>query len=76
MERVDVVDVDGVLGEWLRRHRADLVLLRPDRFVYAVATSAGIDRVGRDLGAALRPIRHARPGPGDAAGPEAVPSLS
>ncbi|MFD2767185.1 bifunctional 3-(3-hydroxy-phenyl)propionate/3-hydroxycinnamic acid hydroxylase [Micromonospora eburnea] len=52
-DRVDVVDVDGVLGGWLRRHQADLVVLRPDRFVFALTAADGIDRVGWDLSAAL-----------------------
>ncbi|GAB3057419.1 bifunctional 3-(3-hydroxy-phenyl)propionate/3-hydroxycinnamic acid hydroxylase [Micromonospora schwarzwaldensis] len=52
-DRVDVVDVDGVLGGWLRHRRVDLVVLRPDRFVFAVSATAGIDRVGQDLSAAL-----------------------
>ncbi|MEV0158172.1 bifunctional 3-(3-hydroxy-phenyl)propionate/3-hydroxycinnamic acid hydroxylase [Micromonospora sp. NPDC050686] len=52
-DRVDVVDVDGVLGGWLRHHRADLVVLRPDRFVFALVAADGIDRVGRELTAAL-----------------------
>jgi 3-(3-hydroxy-phenyl)propionate hydroxylase len=33
-----VVDVDGVLTAWLRRHRADVVALRPDSFVYAAGS--------------------------------------
>ncbi len=31
----DLEDVEGVLGAWLRRARADWVLLRPDRYVFA-----------------------------------------
>ncbi|MFD6566821.1 bifunctional 3-(3-hydroxy-phenyl)propionate/3-hydroxycinnamic acid hydroxylase [Micromonospora profundi] len=70
--RVDVVDVDGVLGGWLRRHSVDLVVLRPDRFVFALAAVNGIDRVGEDLSAALgvpsdRPGRSLRPASGQAA---------
>ncbi|WP_231394678.1 bifunctional 3-(3-hydroxy-phenyl)propionate/3-hydroxycinnamic acid hydroxylase [Micromonospora sp. CNB394] len=52
-ERIDVVDADGVLGGWLRRHGADLVVLRPDRFVFALVVAGGIERAGRDLSAAL-----------------------
>jgi 3-(3-hydroxy-phenyl)propionate hydroxylase len=33
-----VVDADGVLVAWLRRHRATTITLRPDGFVYAAAT--------------------------------------
>jgi len=70
--QVDVVDVDGVLGGWLRRHSVDLVVLRPDRFVFALAAVNGIDRVGEDLSAALgvpsdRPGRSLRPASGQAA---------
>ena len=38
--RVHVVDVDGVLTSWLRRHRCEAVVLRPDRFVFAVGSAA------------------------------------
>ncbi|MFX0592244.1 bifunctional 3-(3-hydroxy-phenyl)propionate/3-hydroxycinnamic acid hydroxylase [Melissospora conviva] len=73
-ERFDVVDVDGVLGGWLRRHRADLVVLRPDRFVFALTAAVALEQTGRDLSAALgvssggpgRPLPH---GPGAAAAP-------
>ncbi|MEU5902998.1 bifunctional 3-(3-hydroxy-phenyl)propionate/3-hydroxycinnamic acid hydroxylase [Micromonospora sp. NPDC047467] len=65
-DRVDVVDVDGVLGSWLRHRSADLVVLRPDRFVFALSAAAGIGQVGRDLSAALgvpsdRPGQSVRP---------------
>jgi 3-(3-hydroxy-phenyl)propionate hydroxylase len=53
--RVDVVDVDGVLTAWLRRHRAEVGVVRPDRFVYAVATTGEADTVWRGLVRALRP---------------------
>jgi 3-(3-hydroxy-phenyl)propionate hydroxylase len=33
----EVVDVDGVLTTWMRRHNADVLALRPDGFVYAAA---------------------------------------
>ncbi|WP_428964884.1 bifunctional 3-(3-hydroxy-phenyl)propionate/3-hydroxycinnamic acid hydroxylase [Micromonospora fluostatini] len=52
---VAVVDVDGTIGGWLREHRADLVVLRPDRFVFALAAADGLDRVLADLVAALAP---------------------
>ncbi|RLQ04789.1 bifunctional 3-(3-hydroxy-phenyl)propionate/3-hydroxycinnamic acid hydroxylase [Micromonospora sp. BL1] len=51
--RVDVVDADGVLGGWLRRHGADLVVLRPDRFVFALVRPGGVEHAARDLSAAL-----------------------
>ncbi|MEU6076050.1 bifunctional 3-(3-hydroxy-phenyl)propionate/3-hydroxycinnamic acid hydroxylase [Micromonospora sp. NPDC047074] len=52
-DRVDVVDVDDVLGGWLRRHRAGFVVLRPDRFVFALVAEGGIEQAGRELSAAL-----------------------
>ena len=32
-----LVDADGVLVPWLRRHRATTIALRPDGFVYSAA---------------------------------------
>ncbi|MFF0875426.1 bifunctional 3-(3-hydroxy-phenyl)propionate/3-hydroxycinnamic acid hydroxylase MhpA [Micromonospora aurantiaca (nom. illeg.)] len=76
---VHVVDADGVLGGWLRRHGADLVVLRPDRFVFALATAGGIEQAARDLSAALGAPpdggRNRAAGPGLATAP-AVPSSS
>ncbi|MFI7332939.1 bifunctional 3-(3-hydroxy-phenyl)propionate/3-hydroxycinnamic acid hydroxylase MhpA [Micromonospora aurantiaca (nom. illeg.)] len=78
-DRIDVVDADGVLGGWLRRHGADLVVLRPDRFVFALATADGIEQAARDLSAALGAPpdggRNRAAGPGLATAP-AVPSSS
>ncbi|WP_238009414.1 bifunctional 3-(3-hydroxy-phenyl)propionate/3-hydroxycinnamic acid hydroxylase [Dactylosporangium sp. AC04546] len=37
---VNVVDVNGVLGEWFDRHGVDLAVLRPDRFVYSTTADA------------------------------------
>jgi 3-(3-hydroxy-phenyl)propionate hydroxylase len=37
-----VVDDDGVLVAWLRRHRATTIVLRPDGFVYATEIPAGL----------------------------------
>ncbi|MEV0136038.1 bifunctional 3-(3-hydroxy-phenyl)propionate/3-hydroxycinnamic acid hydroxylase [Dactylosporangium sp. NPDC050688] len=34
---VEVVDVEGILTAWFARHRAEVAVLRPDRFVYATA---------------------------------------
>ncbi|MEU4448581.1 bifunctional 3-(3-hydroxy-phenyl)propionate/3-hydroxycinnamic acid hydroxylase [Actinosynnema sp. NPDC050801] len=36
----DLVDVTGVLTTWFARHRTDVVVLRPDRFVHADRTPA------------------------------------
>ncbi|MEV6814966.1 bifunctional 3-(3-hydroxy-phenyl)propionate/3-hydroxycinnamic acid hydroxylase [Micromonospora sp. NPDC051296] len=60
VDRVDVVDVDGAITAWLRRHRADAVVLRPDRFVFAVAAAGGLDQVARQLTAALGAPESAR----------------
>jgi 3-(3-hydroxy-phenyl)propionate hydroxylase len=49
-ERDTVVDVDGVLLDWLRRGRATAVLVRPDHVVQARGRRAG----GADLAAYLR----------------------
>ncbi|MEH1013178.1 bifunctional 3-(3-hydroxy-phenyl)propionate/3-hydroxycinnamic acid hydroxylase [Micromonospora sp. CPCC 206060] len=54
MEHVDIVDVDGVITAWLRRHRVDRVVLRPDRFVFATGQSQTTERFARDLTAVLR----------------------
>jgi 3-(3-hydroxy-phenyl)propionate hydroxylase len=51
----DVVDVDGVLGRWFTRHRADLAVLRPDRFVFGVASDASAMAT---LGSTLRNRLH------------------
>ncbi|AEB44873.1 bifunctional 3-(3-hydroxy-phenyl)propionate/3-hydroxycinnamic acid hydroxylase [Micromonospora maris] len=50
--QVHVVDVDGVIVAWLRRHRCDAVVLRPDRFVYALGSAAD-DAMLPSLAAAL-----------------------
>ncbi|WP_327037761.1 bifunctional 3-(3-hydroxy-phenyl)propionate/3-hydroxycinnamic acid hydroxylase [Micromonospora maris] len=50
--QVHVVDVDGVIVSWLRRHRCDAVVLRPDRFVYALGSAAD-DTLLPSLAAAL-----------------------
>ncbi|MFI0793286.1 hypothetical protein ACH4OY_11370 [Micromonospora rubida] len=52
-ERVDLVDVDGTISAWLRRHRVEAVVLRPDRFVYGVVAAGGTGGAGRALAAAL-----------------------
>jgi 3-(3-hydroxy-phenyl)propionate hydroxylase len=48
-----VVDVDGVLGEWLDARGADAVLLRPDAYVYGCARERALDALVIQLGAAL-----------------------
>jgi 3-(3-hydroxy-phenyl)propionate hydroxylase len=36
----DIQDTDGTLGEWLTAFAADAVLLRPDRYVFGVASGS------------------------------------
>ncbi|MEU8367296.1 bifunctional 3-(3-hydroxy-phenyl)propionate/3-hydroxycinnamic acid hydroxylase [Micromonospora tulbaghiae] len=71
--RVDVVDADGVLGGWLRRHGADLVVLRPDRFVFALVRPGGVEHAARDLSAALGAPPE-EPGEPRSERPEAAPA--
>ncbi|NBE83377.1 bifunctional 3-(3-hydroxy-phenyl)propionate/3-hydroxycinnamic acid hydroxylase [Micromonospora rubida] len=61
-ERVDLVDVDGTISAWLRRHRVEAVVLRPDRFVYGVVPAGGTGRAGHALATALGTPQSA-PGP-------------
>ncbi|MDO3686614.1 bifunctional 3-(3-hydroxy-phenyl)propionate/3-hydroxycinnamic acid hydroxylase [Micromonospora sp. C28ISP2-4] len=68
-DRVDVVDAEGVLGGWLRRHGAELVVLRPDRFVFSLVRAGGAERAARDLSAALGALSDA---PGEPKSPEAA----
>lgn len=35
----DLMDYDDAVGRWARKHKARVVILRPDRFVYATDTS-------------------------------------
>ncbi|MGI5176326.1 bifunctional 3-(3-hydroxy-phenyl)propionate/3-hydroxycinnamic acid hydroxylase [Dactylosporangium sp. CA-152071] len=39
-DALTVVDVDGVLTAWFAKHRAEVAVLRPDRFVYATTLTA------------------------------------
>jgi 3-(3-hydroxy-phenyl)propionate hydroxylase len=52
-DHVDLIDVDGAIIGWLRRHRADVVILRPDRFVFATGATGEIGRLAQTLAAAL-----------------------
>jgi hypothetical protein len=51
-------DSEGAIGEWLTRFGASWVLLRPDRFVFALGGSGGgeirgaLDVLHRNLGRA------------------------
>ncbi|BCB76372.1 bifunctional 3-(3-hydroxy-phenyl)propionate/3-hydroxycinnamic acid hydroxylase [Phytohabitans flavus] len=53
VEHIDVVDATGAVTEWLHHHRSQLVILRPDRFVYGTGAAGHIDHLRRDLLAAL-----------------------
>lgn len=51
----DVIDHTGVLTQWMKRHRAGVVVVRPDRFVAATDTT-GLDVPGtRATRAVVRP---------------------
>ncbi|MFP2896590.1 hypothetical protein [Corallococcus sp. 4LFB] len=52
----EVVDLEGRLGEWFAQHAADLVVLRPDRYVYAATNRAGVTQVHASLKQAVRPL--------------------
>jgi 3-(3-hydroxy-phenyl)propionate hydroxylase len=47
--RAAVGDLDGRLDTVLRRYRGSFVVVRPDRYVCAIATSAGLDPTARQL---------------------------
>ncbi|NUP30600.1 MAG: monooxygenase, partial [Streptomycetaceae bacterium] len=49
---VEVSDTDGALMAWFARHRVSVAVLRPDRFVYAAATTA--DGLPEQVSSALR----------------------
>lgn len=48
------VDESGRLTEWFRRHGAAVAIVRPDRFVYGVASVASAPALARALAADLR----------------------
>ncbi len=55
--RVDgVVDVEGRLGVWFARHAADLVVLRPDRYVFGTAGSGQSGHLQGTLRGRIRPL--------------------
>ncbi len=41
----ELVDIEGALGAWLNRARADFALLRPDRYVFDAGTSAQLPAI-------------------------------
>ncbi|HEX2707828.1 MAG TPA: bifunctional 3-(3-hydroxy-phenyl)propionate/3-hydroxycinnamic acid hydroxylase [Solirubrobacterales bacterium] len=62
----DLEDSEGTIGEWLTRFEASWVLLRPDRFVFALGGSGGgevrraLDALHRQLGRATSELIAAR----------------
>jgi 3-(3-hydroxy-phenyl)propionate hydroxylase len=52
----EVVDLEGKLGEWFAQHGSDLVVLRPDRYVYAATNRAGVAQVHASLKQSIRPL--------------------
>ncbi|NBD09177.1 bifunctional 3-(3-hydroxy-phenyl)propionate/3-hydroxycinnamic acid hydroxylase MhpA [Corallococcus silvisoli] len=52
----EVVDLDGKLGAWFAQHAADVVVLRPDRYVYAATNHAGVAQVHAALKQDIRPF--------------------
>jgi 3-(3-hydroxy-phenyl)propionate hydroxylase len=51
---LDVVDVDGVLADWYGKYGVDVVVLRPDRFVFGAATGDAASTLPGALANALR----------------------
>ncbi|RKH65498.1 bifunctional 3-(3-hydroxy-phenyl)propionate/3-hydroxycinnamic acid hydroxylase [Corallococcus llansteffanensis] len=52
----EVVDLEGKLGAWFAQHAADLVVLRPDRYVYGATNRAGVAQLHATLKQAVRPL--------------------
>jgi 3-(3-hydroxy-phenyl)propionate hydroxylase len=50
----DVVDLDGKLLDWFARHRIELAVIRPDRFVFGTGNADDAARLGQALTEALR----------------------
>ena len=56
-----VVETEGVVAAWMQRHRCHAALVRPDHYVFGVASStAQLDSLLTEW-AALRGVRHALP---------------
>ncbi|NMO19157.1 bifunctional 3-(3-hydroxy-phenyl)propionate/3-hydroxycinnamic acid hydroxylase [Pyxidicoccus fallax] len=51
-----VLDVEGRLGAWFARYGADLVVLRPDRYVYGTAAGGGLGHLQSSLRGRVRPL--------------------
>ncbi|MFA4926894.1 MAG: bifunctional 3-(3-hydroxy-phenyl)propionate/3-hydroxycinnamic acid hydroxylase [Patulibacter sp.] len=63
----DLEDVEGAIGDWLARHHATWVLLRPDRYVFALGGPAEAPRALEALRTRVGPSA-----PGRVATPAAV----
>lgn len=50
-----VVDVEGRLGAWFARYGVDLVVLRPDRYVYGAAGAGDVAQLQLSLRGRVRP---------------------
>lgn len=50
-----VVDVTGKLGDWFSRHGADVVVLRPDRFVFGAVKAGRLPALREALGVQAAP---------------------
>lgn len=47
----EISDLTGTLSDWLKRHEAEAVIVRPDKYVYGIATSgADLESLLRQLG--------------------------
>lgn len=53
-ETLVITDQDGKIAEWCRRHEADYVWLRPDRYVFGVYRAEQVKELGKKLLAGLR----------------------
>jgi 3-(3-hydroxy-phenyl)propionate hydroxylase len=51
-----VVDAEGRLGAWFTRHAADVVVLRPDRYVYGTAGGRESGHLHGSLRGRIRPL--------------------
>jgi 3-(3-hydroxy-phenyl)propionate hydroxylase len=51
---LEVVDVDGALADWYGKYGVDVVVLRPDRFVFGAATGDAAGMLPGALADALR----------------------
>ncbi|WP_338866068.1 bifunctional 3-(3-hydroxy-phenyl)propionate/3-hydroxycinnamic acid hydroxylase [Myxococcus stipitatus] len=50
-----LVDIEGRLGAWFSRYKADVVVLRPDRYVFGVAVGTSMDTLRLSLKGVIRP---------------------